>query len=616
MAPVRRLLGLAGRSPYPETFLVIFVAVVYRDALWGVPRSDQLVYLYEASQFDSPAELLAHSASWNRTISIGDHLLYRPFLYFLLAAEHILFGRTFVLWQAMGVALHAAQSLVLYRLLVRLAPGRPVAALAAAALFSSLLVSSEAVVWHHITGYILFTLLTSLSLWFLLDFLEGGRPRAAGTSVLLALGATFTYEFGAVYCLLAALGTAISAVRFSQRRREGGGRSASRRSGLQLRLATTLGLVPLLYAVVSATDLLARLGSVAASDAPRPTPTELLRGLALMPYPAFFWAGGVLLPSVYRFGADRRTMFLEFIWPTGPWLAFNLAAAGAAVAGAVGGALLARGQGATARLGRLALGYAFVLTYLAVLSLGRLLPRGAAYTLYNLHYAYIAILGVLVAHALGLWAGADATHEPRPAPPRRPRAAGIARWLLTGGTIGLALVNGAETASLLAAHRHVYAAPRLELLHHARRWHEQHAGKAFFDVSVWCPGNAPLPWFRGYLRHRTPMPYFLDTLYPATSWNLHREAIGDGKAPVLELSCTDPSARADDLLGPWETGAGPAEVLRAEGESVALVSQTGALSGGTVRGGVVAARQWRVSGTISHDRQYIFWENGAIWRRR
>ncbi|MDP2627637.1 MAG: hypothetical protein Q8Q58_12115 [Candidatus Rokubacteria bacterium] len=44
-----RLRRTVGHPPYPQLVLVLFIGAVYRDGLWGVPRWDRLVYLYEAS---------------------------------------------------------------------------------------------------------------------------------------------------------------------------------------------------------------------------------------------------------------------------------------------------------------------------------------------------------------------------------------------------------------------------------------------------------------------------------------------------------------------------------------------------------------------------------------
>ena len=555
MAVRRRLVGLAERPPCPRLLLILFVAVVYHDGLWGVPRWDQLVYLYEASQFDSALELLAYSPSWNRSVSIGDHILFRPILYLFLAAQHALFGRNFFLWQATGISLHAAQSLLLYGLLQRISPRTPAPNLVVAGLFSSLFISSEMVIWHHITGYILFTVLASLSLSRLLDFLETGRERAADASVLLAICAAFTYELGNVYCLLAALATVVSALRLKQETQGQTPRPDLGGVRRRVRLAAMLALVPVLYATVSLFDLFSRLGSVQASDIRVNMSAGILGGLTLAVSQLYFWLGGVLLPSVYELAAGDRTVFVRFRWPGGPWLALNVASVAAAAIGGVGLILPRWRHCGLAGLGRLAPGYAFVLCYSSIVSFGRSLQRPAPYLLQNLNYAYIAILGVFVAHALALWSGA--APPPKGDPDGRQRSATTAtcRRLFVGGLFGLLLVNAAETMSLLSDSRHLYAAPRIELLYHAERWHERNQGDVYFRVAGTCPGNPSLPWFAPYLRQRVDTPHFLDILFPATSWTLNRERIRKRGGTVVEISCVDEPARAQDILGEWNTGA-------------------------------------------------------------
>jgi hypothetical protein len=67
--------------------LVAFTGIVYRDGLWSVPRWDHLVYLYEAAQFGTSAQLLAHAPAWNRSVSIGDHVEFRPLFHLMLGVE-------------------------------------------------------------------------------------------------------------------------------------------------------------------------------------------------------------------------------------------------------------------------------------------------------------------------------------------------------------------------------------------------------------------------------------------------------------------------------------------------------------------------------------------------
>ena len=72
---------------------------------------------------------------------MGDYLVFRPILQLLLALEYGLFGYRFMLWQAVGIGLHVAVSIALWRLFRRAAPAAWGLSLVAAALFASLLVS-------------------------------------------------------------------------------------------------------------------------------------------------------------------------------------------------------------------------------------------------------------------------------------------------------------------------------------------------------------------------------------------------------------------------------------------------------------------------------------------
>src|SRR4030095_13840408 len=96
----------SGRYVLASVGLVVLVIFVYFVSLWGVPRYDQLAYLYQAAQFRDFSDLLAHSASWNRRFLDGDRLLYRPLLYALLAAQYCLVGLWLPLLQALGLTPH------------------------------------------------------------------------------------------------------------------------------------------------------------------------------------------------------------------------------------------------------------------------------------------------------------------------------------------------------------------------------------------------------------------------------------------------------------------------------------------------------------------------------
>ena len=88
--------------------------------------------------------------------------------------------------------------------------------------------------------------------------------------------------------------------------------------------------------------------------------------------------------------------------------------------------------------------------------------------------------------------------------------------MLLFGLSGLIVVNVVQSRALFAGYRHAYGAPRNELLHHARRWHDDNPTSTFFVVSATCPGNAALPWFGAPVRGGHVKFSFIDALYPRT----------------------------------------------------------------------------------------------------
>ena len=610
-APLWRRLGdLLDRPGWAQALLAAFITVLYYDSLWGVPRHDQLVYLYEASQFESFLDILAHSPSWNRSVSVGDHDLYRPLLYVFLAVEYGLFGQNFFLWQAAGVVLHVAQALVLYRLLRRSSPRTPTLDLLAAGLFSSLTVPAEAVIWHHINGYLVFTLCITGSLHCLLDHLETGAKRSAEVSVLLAIAGTFTYEAGTIYCGLVGVALAGSAVR-SARAPAAQAPSVSRAT-----LASVFFAIPVAYLALSLTDFVARFGWLRRAYFHAAGAAGPAQAIPFALYQLAFWIGGVLLPTLYDIAPGSRTTFFGFAWPEGPWAPLNAAAASSAVLGALILAV-ARWREITPSHARgVALGLAFAFVHSAMVALGRSVPRGLSYTLrINLYYAYIAVLSLLVALALGAWLGrrADAHGERAGSPRTAPAAAG--RWLVLCGLGGVLLVNAIDTMALLREYRHLYSAPRIELLYHARRWHEAHGREAYFVVSGTCPGNEALRWFAPYARHDGDMVHFIDALYPKTSWTLNRARADARGRPVVELSCADGAVSPRVLAGTWRAKGGPTRVSVREGEPITLTNEHGSRSVALLGGRLLVATEWTLLGVLSHDDAYIFWSNSTVWWR-
>jgi hypothetical protein len=226
------------RWPHVAGLLALFLLIgwTYRPALSHPPREDQWSFLLDTFDEDRFVPLLLKTYSYNRTRVIfpGDYALFRPGLFALLSAEKALFGHRTAYWQAFGIGLHCAVVGVFLALLLRLARLFPVpipavrrlrVALAymLALFFGVNFACTEMVVWHHIHGYMLYTLLVLGGVFLLLgDICGDGSPasawRLAGAFALI-LAAAFTYETGSVFAVVlgGALGLAYARRRLFRR---------------------------------------------------------------------------------------------------------------------------------------------------------------------------------------------------------------------------------------------------------------------------------------------------------------------------------------------------------------------------------------------------------------
>jgi len=606
--PPATLLALARAPMVAETLVAAFTLAIYREGLWSVPRWDHLIFLYEASQFGTAGELIAHAPAWNRSVSIGDHAEFRPLFHLLLVTEQLLFGRSYWLWQAVGMALHAAQAVLVLRVGRRAFPGALWPPVLLAALFASLLLGAETVIWFHANAYILCTVLLTGSLERLLAYLDTGRRAAGSASLLLALTAAFTYELGAFYSLMVGALLAISALpRPGQRAGGAAGIPSSRRA--RLLMSGGHGAIAATYLAISVVDLLRRFPGLEGSDARLPGPEAFVLGGRYAVQQIGVWLGGMVFPSLYDIVPGSRAFLAGVMAPAGPAFAVNAVAVLLLFTGGVG--LLATRRPLRAAAPGVLAGLAVLGGYSWLVALGRSVPRGLSYTLQqNLQHAYPALLSVVLTIAVAGWTWRR-TGGGHPAP--EPRGT-VWTTLLGVGAVGLIAANVVATTTLLAEFRHSYVAPKLELLHHAERWHALPSRPAYFRVSADCPGHDPLPWFGPYVRHQTELVYFIDVIFPETSFNLHRARV-PAATPVGEISCAAGVVDARGIVGAWRELGRVAEVRAGPAGHLEAVNPAGSRSPLVLRGRTVTAPAWRAEGLVSHDGRHIFWRGAVPWYR-
>lgn len=184
-------------------FAAVLIGVnlfVFAPSLHHVFRGDQVAYMIEMAPLSGLGELLKASYTYPRTreIAPGDQLLFRPLLYVLLAVETWLFRYDFFYWQLFSLILHIVVVLELYFVLQ--AFQRSVLAPCLALSFSVMFIGQEMVTWHHIVGYLLFTVLFLPGFYGALRYAQSGQQdqRFLFLSAACVGVSAFAYEFGII----------------------------------------------------------------------------------------------------------------------------------------------------------------------------------------------------------------------------------------------------------------------------------------------------------------------------------------------------------------------------------------------------------------------------------
>jgi hypothetical protein len=175
--------------------------IVYFPSFFHIARADQLNYLAETARMSSWYDLAVGTFDLNRTqvFGGGDDIFFRPVLYFILGNEKFFFGCHYPLWQIAGFVVHAAACFCLWRVLNFIHRGA--SALVTTAFFALLYANLEAVIWHHITGYVVFALFILIAMEMSLRYAaQAGSSRRYFPGIILLLTlAVFTYEVGLWY---------------------------------------------------------------------------------------------------------------------------------------------------------------------------------------------------------------------------------------------------------------------------------------------------------------------------------------------------------------------------------------------------------------------------------
>jgi hypothetical protein len=516
----------------PKLLLALIVLIVFWHAPWaGAPRTDQINYLHQQGQYTTLSAILSAAPSFHRENSAGDFILYRPLLFLFLGLQYYLYGYHFALWQITGMLLHFGAVFLLYSIACKTSLN-PTWGFLLSSLFASSFLGSELVIWNHLTGYILFAVCALASLRYLLQYLEGGPDRLFYMSWTLAFAATFIYELGVVYCVLAA-------VAFVRRK----GRFGSRRC-----IALFLS-IPVVYITANLGDYYRVFHRMPVLESGTGVPHGglLVLGWLVLKQLAF-WGGGLLVPAFYVVLAQGRATFLKYTFAPTPMVVLNILALPGIVGG---GVVLLKRFGAEVRWDRatragLCLAFAFANS--VVIAGGRSSARGLAHTLsINIYYAYLPMLACIVAICLLFWSANPVQKRvpDRVSPSKDLRGAAAAT--LAVSIFLVSICNGVKAFELVRAYRFGYSAIHLRLLGRLSEWREAHAARenAFYRVSADCAGNDPLPWFGIHIRRGAvwtgPFTY-AEALYPVRSYDLNQAWLRDAHVEVSMVSCSSATA--------------------------------------------------------------------------
>jgi len=544
--------------------LVAVIVWVFWNGLWaGVARSDQVLYLYRVSEFDTLWDILSRAPSWNRLYqTAGDQVLYRPVLYLQLGSFYYLFRYNFIAWQVASLCLHTLVVLGIHLLLIQGRLNRTLYPLLISLWFGTAFFASEMVFWNHIVGYLLFCGLEVYAVYFFLRFLQSDRATFLVPCALLSVTAEFTYETGALVNLLFA--ATLLASRLSAPAATAS--SAQSRGSAHWRLALGFVLAALLLPIASLIDLRIR-GFAFLPNA---------HGVGLWPLVVIavryafaqigFWTSAWLAPTVYQVvAAGRAICEVSSLGLTGLRLLNLIALALLTIAGVLGLNHWLRRSAVSKRepLFALSLCLLFLFGYSIIIATGRSMRWGLPYILYaHIYYSYVAYLTLCVGIALAAFAGrtpvvaatTDAESEPDTTgrssnPPQSGHLSRVGRRFAPALAI-LAFVNACGVHELARAFRYVYAPPRQELVDLLLTWQKQvgENPQRYFVVSPTCHGNDMLWWFdatqlRKNFSWRPPV-NLADALWPDRSAGFNAERIGLSGARVDEIVCPETTSSA------------------------------------------------------------------------
>ena len=514
--------------------ICFLTGIVYYHALYQIPRSDHLPYFFETAALKGFWALTVEAFAFNRSHSIGDHILFRPVLYFFLGMQRWAWGHNYFLWQATSLGLHMAVVVSLYNYFRFSVGVVPFLAFAGSLFFALLYSGTEMVAWQHISGYLLFVFFAIQAAIFFRIFLEQGKVRDGWVLFLFLLAAAFTFELGNV--LAGLMGLALLAIYIHQawvaKMTEPGGLESRDRRRI-LFFSAILLFVPVSYFVWSLGDYWVRTGGWPYNPAGAFSLERGFRGFFLS---SFFWLEGSFGPALLDLeintggrmqliGLNQLGYVALNVVSQGPLLFFPLIGswneAGVLLNGLAGifflipfVFLVGRNIPKLKFQQNIIPALVFALTaaaYVWIIVLGRELERGIQLILVgNTYYAYIFMVFVLMA-GIHLVAGIKNGNQAF-----RDR---FMRGSIVISLVMISIIGGAKIWEVHKRMRFEIFQPRARMLEKIIKLKDLHRDDADFSFTVeaGCPANDKILWFASHGKGKREV-YFLDfVLFPLTS---------------------------------------------------------------------------------------------------
>jgi hypothetical protein len=76
-----------------------------------------------------------------------------------------------------------------------------------------------------------------------------------------------------------------------------------------------------------------------------------------------------------------------------------------------------------------------------------------------------------------------------------------------------------------------------------------------------------------------------------------------------------PISSEDEIIGNWKAGDGIAKIAPNGEDTLVLTDERGGQGYAKIQNGIIVSSDWRVTGKLTEDHQYIRWSNGFFWKK-